>query len=153
MAEGDMKQLLELDRWTLASGEAPLGACLVRYREPVLSAREVVGYARCLRIVWSYAPEGLGELPDDATSTRLEAFETTLCEALESDHTAILTAVMTFDGARQWVFYTDNVDRCGQAINAIPQEEDERYPLELDVFDDSDWSYLRDQVLLRVERP
>jgi len=151
MDGGRMAELLEVDRWTLASGEAPLGVCVVRFREPVLSAREIVGFARCLRIVWEYAPEGLGEMPNDETSERLEAFEIHLCAAIESDRTAILTAVLTFDGARQWVFYTDRVDHCGLKINSMPQA-DERYPIELEVFDDPEWSYLREQVLKRVRR-
>jgi len=101
--------------------------------------------------VWAYADEGSGALPDTTTGETLETFENRLVAALEKDAVAVLTAVLTFDGARQWVFYTPDASACGARINAMPQEQDP-YPIELDVFTDTDWQYLREQILASVAR-
>ena len=79
----------------------------------------------------------------------MEEFEARVCPVLEHDAHAVLVAILTFDGARQWVFYTRDVPECGKRINAMPQNQ-ERYPIELDAFDDPAWGYLRDAILQRV---
>ena len=56
----------------------------------------------------------------------MRVFEDRLCDAWEHDAIAVLTAVLTFDGARQWVFYTADTEQCGSRLNAMPQEQ-ERY--------------------------
>ena len=76
-------------------------------------------------------------------------FEDLMCDALETDFLAALTAILTFDGARQWVWYTDDVAACAMRINKMPQEKD-RYPIELDTFEDPKWDYLRERVLKSV---
>ena len=60
----------------------------------------------------------------------MEAFENRFCQAVEHDAHAVLAAVLTFDGARQWVIYTSDVQECGARLEAMPQEP-EPYPLEL----------------------
>jgi hypothetical protein len=81
----------------------------------------------------------------------MEVFENRLVPALEGDALAALVAVLTFDGARQWVFYTSDVKACGGRLEAMPQERDP-YPIELDAFADPEWGYLRDQILAGVPR-
>lgn len=76
----------------------------------------------------------------------MDVFETRLRTAWEHDALAMLAATLTFDGACQWVFYTDDVDECHSRLHAMPQER-ERYPIELTAAEDPDWDYLRDQVL------
>lgn len=66
--------------------------------------------------------------------------------AYEHDFHAVLTAVITTNGARQWIFYTSDIDECGQRLTAMPQEN-EPYPIELTADDDPDWSFLRQNVL------
>jgi hypothetical protein len=90
-------------------------------------------------------------MPDNFESEAMGEFEDRLCAALEADAHAYLAAVLTFDGARQWVFYTDDVAECGRRLEAMPQNE-QPYPIELDAFDDPDWSYLRKQLLAAEER-
>jgi hypothetical protein len=119
---------------------------MIRYRTPVLQPNETGTFARCLRVLWPYAPEGSGAMPSAADSEQMKVFEDRLCYALEHDVHAALAAVLTFDGARQWVFYTSDVPTCGRRLAAMPQEA-ERYPIELDAFDDPEWDYLREQVL------
>jgi len=143
-------QLVTADIWTLAEGEADTGPYILRFREPVLKDSDTSGYDHCLRIVWIYANENSGALPEDDDSSAMATFEDRVCEALELDLLGALVAVLTFDGARQWVFYTFDVAECVKRINQMPQEED-RYPIELDVFTDPGWSYLRTEILANVD--
>lgn len=82
-------------------------------------------------------------MPDDSDSTAMAVFENRLCDAWENDGLAFLAAVLTFDVARQWVFYTDNVAECDERLAAIPQEADP-YPIELATEEDPAWAYLRE---------
>lgn len=134
-------EALRADKWSVAEVTTESGRALLRYRTPVLAASEADGYVRVLRVLWPYADEGSGEMPDQACSDAMAQFENRLCPALELDAHAYLAAVLTSDGARQWVFYTDDVAECGRRLEAMPQNE-EPYPIELDAFDDPDWSYL-----------
>jgi hypothetical protein len=85
-------------------------------------------------------------MPTQSDSDAMAAFENRLCAALEHDGLAFLAAALTFDGARQWVFYTDDVAECRERLNVMPQET-EPYPIELTTAKDSDWQYLREQIL------
>ena len=144
-----VEQLLQADQWDLAEATGSIGTATLRYRVPVLLAGEAADYDRCLRIVWIYAEEGSGALPDQEALVALEDFENRLCDALESDALGVLTAVLTLDGARQWVFYTADLKACSARLNDMPQRE-EPYPIELDSFPDQDWSYLREDILAIV---
>lgn len=150
MQNENVAQLIIEDVWSLVQGERESGPFLLRYRQPVLQASDVNGYVRCLRIVWAYAAENSGTLPEEHAQSAMNSFENRLCEALEYDALAVLVAVLTFDGARQWIFYTSDISECGQRINTMPQEED-AYPVELDAFDDSAWEYLREQILSNID--
>ena len=140
---------LRWDKWNIAECSTDHGVGILRYRIPVPRPNEVTGYGRVLRVVWPYAAEGARAMPSPEESAAMGVFEDRLCEALESDAHAYLAAVLTFDGARQWVFYTNDATVCGSRLEEMPQNEDP-YPIELDAFDDSEWSYLRDTILRRV---
>jgi len=143
------RDLISADHWAIAETTAPARLGMIRFRTPVLGPGQVTEYPRCLRILWGYADEGTGALPDGPTTDRLQTFENRVVDALEQGAVAVLTAVLTFDGARQWVFYTADVATCGARIDAMPQEA-EPYPIEIDVFSDAEWRYLRDEVLATV---
>lgn len=143
-------KLLKDDMWTLAEVDTDLGIAFIRFREPVLGRGQVGDYVHRLSVTWIYADENSGAHPSDEQDGKLAIFENRLCEVLEHDGHAVLTAVLTFDGARQWVFYTRNIPECGRRINEMPHD-DGRYPIELTSDLDPDWSYLRDEILRRVD--
>ena len=138
--------LVKNDIWSRAEGRGPNGPALWRFRTPVLQPVDITSHQHVLRVVWIYDDAESGELPTGGEMDRLATFENLMCDALEKDYLAALTAVFTADGARQWVWYTDHVALCGIRINRMPQEK-ERYPIELDTFEDPDWSYLRERIL------
>ena len=122
------------------------GPFFLRLRTPVLEGEETGSHDHVLQIVWPYADEGSGAMPTGADSDRMKVFEDRLCAAWESDGLAVLTAVLTYNGARQWVFYTHTVPECGKRLSEMDQEE-EPYPIELTSGKDSGWDFLHDQIL------
>jgi hypothetical protein len=149
MSQSAIQELIYRNRWTVANGEADDGPFVLRYREPILGPGQIAGYGHCLRVVWGYAEVDSGELPDAATTARLNKFEAAMLSVLEQDAVAVLTAVLTFDGARQWVFYTRDLARSAQHVGDVCSAEDAQ-DLEVDAFDDPTWNYLREQILFRV---
>ena len=85
-------------------------------------------------------------MPDAIETAAMQTFEDRLCVALERDEHAILAAVLTFDGARQWMIYTPDVGECGYRLEAMPQENDP-YPVEIDAFDDPKWDYVTKKII------
>lgn len=144
-------ETLRADVWSMASGELEAGAFVLRFRTPVLGPTNVEGFSRVLRVVWSYAPVDSDAMPTASDSNAMGQFEDRLCAAFEHDAHAYLAAVLTFDGARQWVFFTSDVPECGRRLHQMPQEV-EPYPIKLDAFDDPEWSYLHDTILRNVNQ-
>lgn len=85
-------------------------------------------------------------MPTPHDSQAMATFEDRLALAWEHDGHAYLAAILTLDGARQWVFYTSEVQECAQRLTDMPQEA-EPYPLELTTELDPTWSWLHDQIL------
>ncbi len=146
MAANKVLEVLRNDRWSGIQGNNDVGPFVLRYRTPVLAPPQIEGYGHVLQIVWPYADENTGAMPSAEESEQMAEFENCFCAAVEHDATAILTAVLTFDGARQWVFYTGNVQECGERLNHMPHN-DEPYPLQLTTEQDPRWEYLRDEIL------
>ena len=146
MVQNKVVEVLRIDRWTAYEGKKSIGPFLLRYRKPVLAPPDTKGYGRALKVVWAYADENTGEMPSAADSEKMAEFENAFCQAVEHDATAILAAVLTFDGARQWVFYTGDVEECCERLKNMPQK-DEPYPLELTTEPDPNWEYVRERIL------
>jgi len=145
-----VSKLLSDDRWSLAEGHTATGPYMIRFRTPVLGPSDTAGYDKLLTIVWPYADADTGALPTPEDNAALEQFENRFCDAFEHDCHAVLTAVLTFDGARQWVVYTGDFHECGNRLGAMPQNE-QPYPIELNARSDPEWNYLRDEILHRVQ--
>ncbi|WP_146400765.1 DUF695 domain-containing protein [Pseudobythopirellula maris] len=147
-----VKQLLKDDQWAVAEIQHTSGPGLIRFRQPVLAPRDCRSHPHRLSITWAYAEEGSGQqLPDNEVGQEMGRFEDHLTAAVEADAHAVLTGVLTFDGARQWVFYTRDVSEFADRLSRIPDYHGEPYPIELETDYDATWSYLRDQILGGVD--
>ena len=143
-------QLLQHDTWASADGGPDEAPFLIRFRTPIIEPGEAPTYDRRLCVVWAYAEEGSGAMPDEAESEAMAEFENRLCAAWEQDALAFLSAVVTYDGARQWVWYVRDVAQCGERLEEMPQEA-EPYPIELTTAHDPDWNFLREETLANVD--
>jgi hypothetical protein len=144
-----VSQVLHHDAWAASDGLLDTGPFLIRFRTLVILPGEGGVHQKRLIVLWGYADEGSGAMPDTPVSDAMALFENRLCSAWESDGLAFLAAVLTSDGARQWVFYTRDVAECGQRLNEMPQERDP-YPIELTTEPDPGWVYLHEQILKPV---
>jgi hypothetical protein len=143
-------EMIKADQCRVVEVTTETGPALIRFRTPVLGGQEVPGYPWRLVALWPYAEAGSGALPSPQASEEMETFEDRICEAFETDAHAVLVAVLTFDGARQWVFYTRGIEECSARLEAMPQEE-QPYPIELEACEDRRWLYLREEILAQVD--
>ena len=146
----DIQELLQSDNWSIADGETPDGPVVIRFRTPILKGGQTGDFTTLITVAWIYGEEGSGLMPSPEQSETMERFEETLFSVWEKSGLAVLTAVLTFDGARQWVWYAASFDRCIDLLENLP-EESEPYPIELDTEEDPQWGYLNDEILVGIE--
>ena len=146
MKVNKIAKVIDHDHWAASDGVLESGPYIIRFRTPELESKDVGDYIHRLSVVWPYSNESSGAMPENSDSKEMEVFENRLVEAWEHGYNAILTAVLTFDGARQWVFYTKDVDEAGKRISEMPQNE-EPYPIELTTDDDPELNFLREDIL------
>ncbi|WP_299397805.1 DUF695 domain-containing protein [Pelagibius sp.] len=146
----DVASLIERDEWKGIAVEKKQGPGLLRWRVPVLQPGDGDSHPTLIQVVWPYAEQGSAAMPSDQLFEELRVFEDRLCAAWEQDALAVLTAVLTFDGAKQWVFYTNDVQACTRRLNEMPQVE-QPYPIEVTARPDGTWAFLRDEILRTVD--
>lgn len=139
MTEASLASMRLSDGWALSESVLDDLPILIRLRtdignfvgHPLLSWR--------LRIVWAYDAENEMGLPQLCDLELMEACENALVAVFEKDKQTILTHVITADGVRQWVFYSQDLDEAAARLNSV-LPHDQPYPLELSAEEDSSWS-------------
>ena len=142
-------QITDANQWAVIVGKVASGTFTVRLRKSALDPDNTARHTFRLSVIWLYAKEGTGAMPDESDDNEMQGFEDRLIEAWEHDHTALLTAVVTFDGNRHWIFYTRDVDVCRKRIGEMTREAGP-YPIELVTEEDPTWSYLTKNILVLV---
>ncbi len=137
--------------WTIVTVDYPVGLATIRFRKPVLGPEGVASHSTLLTVVWPYAEEGTGELPDEAIVGDMGRFENFLVDAVEVDGLAVLTAVFTLDGSRRWAFYTRDKAGFVSRLSTMPDYAGLAYPIKLEASNDPTWAYLREQILPDVD--
>ncbi|CAN7500205.1 DUF695 domain-containing protein [Pseudoxanthomonas sp. LjRoot143] len=141
-------QIVESDQWSLAEGLHNDKPLLIRYRGEFASKPDVSAYPILIRVSWSFATDDSG-MPESSASDAMAIFEDRLVSAVESHRDAVLAAVITNDGQREWLFYASSTREFGRRLTEMPQEE-ERYPISLTSENDSGWSVLHEDILAGV---
>lgn len=139
--------MIDTNQWAFIAGKVEAGTFTVRFRKPDLWPEDTGIYSHRLTVTWPYAEGGTGAMPDDADDKAMRVFEERLIKAWEHDYTALLTAVVTFDGTRQWIFYARDVDECRKRIGEM-QQEVKSYLIELITDEDPAWRYLKSILFL-----
>lgn len=138
-------QIIKNDQWIAADGTHNGKPLLIRFRSELRKNPDLSQYPNLIKITWNFETNSTG-MPDSAASANMEAFEDRLITAVEPSQAAVLTAVITNDGARVWIFYTSNVGQFGHLLTEMPQEP-EPYPIFLSTERDPEWSTLYDGIL------
>ncbi len=140
----ELETIVSEDQWAVAEGihnDLPL---MIRFRNKLVSGINVSKHPRVIKIYWEYAEHQSG-MPSKRDSELMEKFENRMVDALESDLAGVLTAVITTNGSREWVYYVKSVDEFGSRLHNMPQEK-EPYPIQIETEVDSGWGYFFDQV-------
>lgn len=140
-----VKAIVAKDIWTLSEGTHNNKPLIIRFREQFQAKPDVSGYPKRLMVTWTYDGGPFG-MPDTEASDKMRKFEDRLIAAVETDLNAVLTAVITNDNKRTWVYYASSTATFGERLTKMPQEE-KRYPITIEASDDKDWNYLHQEIL------
>lgn len=107
----------ENDNWWTSPAESDDGRLImVTGRRNVAKFRENPKFCIRVELTWPYNGDSAG-MPDEPTSTLMEAVQEAIENTLKKDPVAILTGVYTGAGERNWVFYTLSTHIFGKKIN------------------------------------
>ena len=102
--------------WTSPTESESGRLVMVTGRRGVEKARESGKYNIRVEITWRYPGNAAG-MPDDPTSTVMEAVQDAMTEVFDKDPVAILTGIYTGDNERNWIFYCTSVHIFEKKIN------------------------------------
>ena len=125
--------------WAIAEGETDEYSFQVRFRcFPVDFSKN--DYPVRLNVFWAMARPLEDGLASQMDIPIMQKFEERIVRTSELNGSAILTAVLTGRGEREFVFYARSADDFLCSLNAIPQEAG-RYPIQIHSSNDPDWVY------------
>lgn len=139
-------RVLARDTWAVIEATRAVGPVVLRLRTPVILPNEGGAHFHLLQLVWPYAPAKTGAMPTADDSAAMQRYEDRICAAWEHDGLGFLAAVLTIDGARQWVVYARDVVECLRRLRAMPPSRDPDR-VELTTRRDPSWSFLHDDIL------
>lgn len=96
-----------------------------------------------LNIFWEMAEPLYGGLASPKDIALMQKFEDRILRGTEMNGVAILVAVVTGKGEREFIFQVNSKNLFLQALTEMPQEV-ERYPIEIYSADDAEWGYFND---------
>lgn len=128
--------------WSIAEGHTGEYPFQVRFR--TFSAElQRSDYPKRLNVFWSMRLPNEEGLATKAELDHLHVFEDRLVAAVEQDESVLLAAVVSGRSEREFVFYLQQPQLFLKRLSDMPQEE-ERYPIEIHLADDPEWSYFDD---------
>lgn len=103
------------------------------------------GYPERLNVFWRMAEPDESGLGTPAELLRLATFEERLAAAVEADRHTVFSVILTWNGRREFVLHTADVQGFLARLGSMPHEE-ENYPIEIQVETDPEWAYDRSVV-------
>ena len=125
--------------WSVAQGSHDALPVLTRFRQfPASFPR--ADFPHRLNFFWSFVTPTDAGLPSPDDSQAASTFEDRLIDAVEPDSQAVLCAVLTGRGMREFVFQTTDPGDFLRRLTEMPQEE-EPYPIQIQHEEDPTWDY------------
>ncbi len=100
------------------------------------------GYPERLNVFWRMTDRGEAGLGTPDELERLRVFEERLVLAVESDRHTVFSIVLSWNGRREFVLHTADVQGFLTRLGTMPHD-DENYPIEIQVESDPEWTYDR----------
>jgi hypothetical protein len=129
------------DTWTIGTADQDGQPLIIRVRSGMPAAAERQRHAHLVVVGWPYDGVETG-LPTTADTTAMQAFEDAVEAGVERDGTGIQAASITGAGHKEWRYYAPDADAFVAALNAS-LDGHPTYPLEIEMFDDSEWQGLQ----------
>jgi len=127
--------------WKLRQGRYEERAIEARYR-PFAADFPRAGYPERLNVFWRMSESGDTGLGTPAELERLRLFEDRLATAVENDRHTVFSVILTWNGRREFVLHTADVEGFLTRLGTMPHEG-ENYPIEIQVESDPEWAYDR----------
>lgn len=125
--------------WAIAEGRTSEHPFQIRFRDRIALLERSL-YAKRLNVFYSMRRSDAHGMAIESELDDLHIFENRLVPAVEQDESAMLVAVITGRGEREFVFYVQDPQLFLKHLSEMPQEA-ERYPIEIHAADDSEWTY------------
>jgi hypothetical protein len=93
-------------RWSTKEGVRDGKPILLRYNTDIGEHAPLPDYGWRLNVALPLQVKTTDGMPDVAEAKRLSEFEKQLVEVLQAGNESVMVAVVSTDGARQWIFYT-----------------------------------------------
>lgn len=135
---------MHTDHWNTAQGRYEERPILARYRKYAGDFPRA-GYPERLNVFWRMGEPGDAGLGTPAELERLATFEDRLSAAVEADRHTVFSVILTWNGRREFVLHTADVEGFLTRLGSMPHE-DENYPIEIQVEPDPEWAYDRSVV-------
>lgn len=140
-----IEEIVRRDTWSVAEGQHNGKPLVIRFRQDFREHPDLSAYSQRVLVKWSFQSDNSG-MPDGETSFAMGEFEDRLVEAFEGDLSAVLTAVITNDGARQWLLYAKDPEIVEQRLAKLRDAS-----FEADSRADPEWEFLYQRILGGME--
>ncbi|MCW1717508.1 DUF695 domain-containing protein [Pseudoalteromonas sp. A3] len=133
----------DIASWNIADKKVNGTVGLIRYRPELHFLLGHTNYPKKLTIFWDFEQSNSSGLPSDAQIEEMRQFEDAIVPVLDDDRLAIFVFTYTFNGTREWHFYTNDISSVGERINSALSKF-AKLPIEMQVETDERWSKLRE---------
>ena len=129
------------DTWTVGTADQDGQPLVIRVRSQMPAAAERQRHAHLVVVGWPYDGADTG-LPTTEDGAAMQAFEDAVASGAERGGTGVQVASITGAGHKEWRYYAADAEAFVAALNAS-LDGHPTYPLEIEMFDDSEWQGLQ----------
>lgn len=129
------------DTWTVGTADQDGLPLVIRVRSQMPEVAERQRHAHLVVVGWPYDGADTG-LPTAEDTTLMQTFEDAVAAGIERGGTGIQVASLTGAGHKEWRYYAADAEAFVAALNAS-LDGHPTYPLEIEMFNDSEWQGLQ----------
>jgi hypothetical protein len=129
------------DTWTVGTADQDGQPIIIRVRSRMPDVADRQRHAQLVVVGWPYDGTETG-LPTSDDTAAMQDFENAVEAGLERGGAGTQVASITGAGHKEWRYYAADADAFVAALNAS-LDGHPTYPLEIEMFDDSEWQGLQ----------
>ena len=129
------------DTWTVGTADQDGQSLIIRVRSQMPAVAERQRHAQLIVVGWPYDGAETG-LPTTDETAAMQDFESAVEAGLDRGGEGIQVASITGAGHKEWRYYAADAEAFVATLNAS-LDGHPTYPLEIEMFDDSEWQGLQ----------